>query len=227
MKSKINNFLLKPYSVLIVILISILLCFVDTNLGYFFGLGVVILIAWQKKWDWSFFGIGQKLNIKTIINSVWITILYFFATGIIDGVLQHYLGDHDLSSLDNLRGEFSNYAVMMVIMWVFAALGEELLFQGYYMKRLAKLFGGTRIAWGISGALVALYFGISHGYQGLSGIIGITIGALFFAFLFYKNKTNLLLLVLIHGLYDSIWLTLIYLNKDRQVSAWFEDLIFS
>lgn len=227
MKTIIHNFLSKPYSVLIIILISILLSLVETNLGYFFGLGVVIFMVWRKKWDWSFFGIGQKLSLKTIFNSIWITIIYFFATGVIDGVLQYYFGDHNLSSLDHLRGEFSNYAIMMIIMWVFAAFGEELLFQGYYMKSLAKLFGGSNTAWGISGALISIYFGISHGYQGVSGIIGITIGSLFFAFMFFKNKTNLLLLVLIHGIYDSIWLTLIYLNRDNQVSGWFKDLIFN
>ena len=146
--------------------------------------------------------------------------------GLIDGALQHYLGENDLSSLEDLRGDFANYAIMMVIMWVFAALGEEILFHGYYMKRLAKLFGGSSIAWGVAGVLIAIYFGISHGYQGLSGIIGVAIGSLFFAFMFYRNRTNLLLLVLIHGIYDSIWLTLIYLNKDSSVGSWFEGLIF-
>lgn len=227
MKTKLYNLLSKPYSVLIVILISILLALLDRNLGYFFGLGVAIFILWQKKWDWSFFGIGQRLTLRTILNSVWISMVYFIVMGVIDGVLQHYLGANDLSSLDNLRGEFTNYAFMMVIMWVFAAFGEEFLFQGYYMKGLANLFGGSKIAWGISAVLIATYFGISHGYQGLSGVIGITIGTLFVAFLFYKNRTNLLLLVLIHGIYDSIWLTLIYLNYDIQVSRWFEGLIFS
>ena len=210
-----------------VIFIAILLSLEDRNLGYFFGLGVAIFIVWQKKWDWPFFGIGQKLTLRTIINSVWISIAYFFVMSIIDGALQHYLGNNDLSSLDDLRADFVSYSIMMVIMWVFAAFGEELLFHGYYMKSLAKLFGGSNFAWGISGTLIAIYFGISHAYQGLSGIIGITIGDLFFAFLFYKNRTNLLLLVLIHGIYDSIWLTLIYLNKDSQVSGWFEGLLFS
>ena len=112
------------------------------------------------------------------------------------------------------------------MMWVFAAFGEELLFHGYYMKQFAKLFGDTKKAWLLSGVLIAIYFGISHGYQGLSGIIGVGIGSLFFATLYYKNKTNLLLLVLIHGIYDSIWITLIYMNKDSMVNLWFQQLLF-
>ena len=226
MKTKLFNYLAKPYSVVIVILIATLLSLEDRNLGYFFGLGITLFIIWQKKWDWSFAGIGQKLNLKTIINSVWISILFFFVTGIIDTILQYYLGDHNLSSLDDIRGDFGSYLGMMTMMWVFAAFGEELLFHGYYMKQFAKLFGDTKKAWILSGVLIAIYFGISHGYQGLSGIIGVGIGSLFFAALYYKNKTNLLLLVLIHGIYDSIWITLIYMNKDSMVNEWFQQLLF-
>lgn len=226
MKTKLFNYLAKPYSVVIVILIATLLSLVDRNLGYFFGLGITLFIICQKKWDWSFAGIGQKLNLKTIINSVWISVIFFFGTGLIDTIIQYYLGAHNLSSLDDIRGDFGSYLGMMAMMWVFAAFGEELLFHGYYMRRFAKLFGNTNKAWLLSGVLIAIYFGISHGYQGLSGIIGVSIGSLFFAVLYYKNKTNLLLLVLIHGIYDSIWITLIYLNKDYLVNEWFQQLLF-
>ena len=133
---------------------------------------------------------------------------------------------HNLSSLDDIRGDFGSYAILMVVVWVFAAFGEEVLFHGYYMRSFEKLFGDTKKAWMLSGLLIAIYFGISHGYQGLSGIIGVGIGSLFFAALYYKNKTNLLLLVLIHGIYDSIWITLIYLNKDSLVNEWFQQLLF-
>jgi len=35
----------------------------------------------------------------------------------------------------------------MVIVWVFAAFGEEILFRGYYMKALAELLGNNNKAW--------------------------------------------------------------------------------
>lgn len=226
MKTKLFNYVTKPYSVIIVIIIASLLSLEDRNLGFFFGLGVILFIIWQKKWDWSYAGFGKKLNLKTLISSLWITVFFFFATGLIDTVLQHYLGAHNLSSLDDIRGDFSSYAVMMVMVWVFAAFGEELLFHGYYMRRFAKLFGDTTKAWILAGLFIAIYFGISHMYQGLSGVLGVIIGSLFFAMMYFKNKNNLLLLVLIHGFYDSIWITLIYLNQDVRLNEWFQQLLF-
>lgn len=60
----------------------------------------------------------------------------------------------------------------------------------------------------------------------MEGRILLAIGSLIFAFLYYKNKSNLFLLVLIHGISDSIWLTLIYLNKDSVANEWFKQLLF-
>ena len=44
--------------------------------------------------------------------------------------------------------------------------------------------------------------------------------------LFNKNRNNLLVLVLIHGIYDTIGVTFIYLNIDRLISEWATQLLF-
>lgn len=227
MKTILSNFLSKRYSIIAVIGISMILSIVDRNIGFFFGLGIVIYILRQNKWNWSIFGISEKFTLATLRNSIIISVLYFFTMLIIDSITQFYFGKHNLSSLDHIRGDFMNYSIIMLIMWLFAAFGEEILFHGYYMKGLAKLFGDTKKAWVLSGSLIALYFGISHSYQGISGTIGVTLGSLFFAWLFYKNKTNLVLLILIHGIYDSICLTLIFLNKDNEIRSMVNNLLFN
>jgi len=42
--------------------------------------------------------------------------------------------------------------------------------------------------------------------------------------IFNKNRNNLLLLVLIHGIYDTVGITLLYLNKDHIISEWIQQL---
>ena len=39
-----------------------------------------------------------------------------------------------------------------------------------------------------------------------------------------KNKNNLISPILIHGFYDTIGVTLLYLNQDRIVSDWIQQL---
>ena len=112
----------------------------------------------------------------------------------------------------------------MAIVWVFAAFGEEILFRGYYMKALAELFGNNNKAWIFSAFITSLYFGISHAYQGITGAVSVFLWSFIISLIFNKNRNNLLLLVLIHGIGDTIGITLIYLNKDHIISDWVQQL---
>jgi membrane protease YdiL (CAAX protease family) len=109
-------------------------------------------------------------------------------------------------------------------MWVFAAFGEEFLFSGYYMKALAELLGNSNKAWWLSAFLTSIYFGVSQGYQGTVGIVGGFLWSFFISMIFNKNRNNLLLLVLVHGFFDTVGITLLYLNKDHVITEWVQQM---
>lgn len=225
MKTRLYNFLSKPYAVAIIMLIAPLFGFIDRNFTFFFPLGIVFLILKKSKFDWSKFGIGQKLTGKTILKSLTLaSILFTVFTFLIDPILINWFGDYDLSSINDIRGDFFAYLILMVIVWVFAAFGEELIFRGYYMKGLAELFGNNNKTWLFSAFITSLYFGISHAYQGLIGVISVFLWSFVISLLFNKNRNNLLLLVLIHGIYDTIGITLIYLNIDKTITEFMQQL---
>lgn len=224
MKTKIYNFLTKPYIVILTMLIAPLFGFIDRNFVFFFGLGIAFTILWASNFDWSKFGIGQKITRKTVLKSILITLAFFIGFSIIDPMLQHYLGDFDLSSVEDIRGNLAGYIAIMIIMWIFAAFGEEFLFRGYYMKALAELLGNSNKAWLLSAIITSVYFGISHIYQGVVGMVSVFLWSLAISLLFNKNRKNLLLLVLIHGFGDTIGLTLIYLNTKSFISEWIQQL---
>lgn len=225
MKTKLYNFLNKPYAVVLIMLIAPLFGFIDRNLSFFFGLGVAFLILWRSNFDWSRFGIGQKITRKTIIKSLIISIVLFIVFSfIIDPLLIKLFGDFDLSSINDIRGNLLGFIILMVIVWVFAAFGEEILFRGYYMKALAELFGNNNKAWVFSAFITSLYFGISHAYQGITGVVSVFLWSFVISLIFNKNRNNLLLLVLIHGIEDTIGITLIFLNKDHLITEWVQQL---
>jgi len=225
MKTRIYNYLTKPYIVVLTMLIAPIFGFIDRNFVFFFGLGVAILILWGSNFEWSRFGIGQKITRKTVLKSSLITLAFFIGFSIvIDPILQYYLGNFDLSSVEDIRGNLAGYIFIMIIMWVFAAFGEEFLFRGYYMKGLAELLGNSNKSWLLSAIITSVYFGISHAYQGLVGVVSVFLWSLCLSLIFNKNRNNLLLLVLIHGFSDTIGLTLIYLNKDSLISEWIQQL---
>lgn len=225
MKTKIYNYLDKPYAVVLIMLIAPIFGFIDRNFVFFFGLGIAFLILRGSKFDWARFGIGQKITGKTVLRSLIITLVLFTVFGIfIDPILQTWLGEYDLSSIDDIRGNLVGYIILMVIMWVFAAFGEEFLFRGYYMKALAELLGNNNKAWLLSAIITSLYFGVSHIYQGLVGVVSVFLWSFTISLIFNKNRNNLLLLVLIHGFYDSIGITMIFLNLDFRINEWVQQM---
>ena len=206
-------------------LIAPIFGFIDRNFVFFFGLAVTFLILRGSKFDWGRFGIGLKMTRKTVLKSLIIALVLFIVFSVfIDPILQTWLGEYDLSSVDDIRGNLVGYIILMIIMWVFAAFGEEFLFRGYYMKALAELLGNNNKAWMLSAIITSLYFGVSHAYQGLVGVISVFLWSFAISLIFNKNRNNLLLLVLIHGIYDSIGITLIFLNKDNVISEWVQQL---
>ena len=225
MKTKIYNFLTKPYIVVLTMLIAPLFGFIDRNFVFFFGLTIAFLILWGSNFDWSKFGIGKKITKKTVVKSLIIALAFFIGFSIIiDPILEHFFGNFDLSSLDDIRGDLAGYITIMIIMWVFAAFGEEFLFRGYYMKAIAALLGNSNKSWVLSAIITSIYFGISHAYQGTVGVISVFLWSLLISLIFNKNRNNLLLLVLIHGISDTIGLTLLFLNKDSIISEWIQQL---
>jgi len=225
MKTKIYNFLTKPYIVVLTMTIGVLLSiFIDRNFNFFTGLIVALLILWSSKFNWSMFGLAKRITFPTVLRSLGITIFLIIGFYIFEGFLEIFLGKMDLSTFDNVRGNFSEYINLMIVVWIFAAFGEEFIYRGYYMKQLAKLFGNSNKAWLISAILISIYFGVSHAYQGLAGIIGVTLWHFSISLIFNKNKNNLMSPILIHGFYDTIGVTLLYLNQDRIITEWVQQL---
>jgi len=159
MKTKIYNFLTKPYIVVLAMTIGVLLSiFIDRNFNFFTGLTVALLILWGSNFDWSRFGLAKRITFATVLRSLGITVLLIIGFYIFESILAMYIDDIDISTFDNVRGNFSEYISLMIVVWIFAAFGEEFIYRGYYMKELAKLLGDSKKAWLLAAIIVSLYF---------------------------------------------------------------------
>ncbi len=216
MRTKIHTFFINPIVVILIILISSLLTYFTGGLGYIFGTLAAFIAFWAGKFKWSEFGI-EKLNwAKTVFRAIILSVgIFLLIDFLVQPLIEQYFGAIDLSALDGIRGNLVSYIIFIVFMWVVAAFGEEFLYRGFFMKRLAGVMGNTDRAWLISALLISALFGMAHLYQGLSGMITTGLIGFIFSIIFYKNRKNLVLAMLTHGIYDMIGITLIYLNKDR------------
>lgn len=143
----------------------------------------------------------------------------------IQPLIEFYFGRIDISELSHIEGNLFNYVLFILLGWILGGFFEEIIFRGYVQKRLAILFGDTTKAWLLAAVLASIVFGFVHNYQGPSGIITTALIAFLFGLIFTFNKNNLMVLVLTHGIYNTIAMTLIYLGKARIITDWVHELI--
>ena len=102
---------------------------------------------------------------------------------------------------------------MIALIWILAAFGEELVYRGYLMNRVADLGRGTRTAWIVSLLAISALFGFSHYQQGLTGIIEEGSDGLILGLMYLAYRRNLTIPIGAHGVCDTIDIALLFLGK--------------
>lgn len=154
----------------------------------------------------------------------WISaLLAGFAAGVVmegfelfisQPLLARWLGKMpDLSDFADLVGSWKLTLFYLVLVWTLGALGEEIVYRGYLMNRLADVFRDTRTAWLASLIAVSIVFGCAHLDQGKTGMIENIWDGLLLGLLYLACGRNLAVPVIAHAAADSLDFLLIFLGK--------------
>ncbi|MFC2135950.1 lysostaphin resistance A-like protein [Bacteroidota bacterium] len=225
-REKVGNVTGKSLFIVTVIIVCLLLSIFAGQLGTLLFYIVVLITLWAKRWDWKYFGITRPNWSNTISKAfLYVIGLFILFDFFIQPLIEFYFGRIDLSEVSGIEGNFVNYVIFILLGWVMGGFFEEIIYRGYVLKRLAAIWGDTNKAWFLSAVMASLVFGFAHSYQGPSGIITTALIAFMLGLIFVFNKNNLILLMLIHGIYNMIAITLIYLGKARMITDWVHDFI--
>ena len=118
----------------------------------------------------------------------------------------------DLHQLQRLVGNGRLLILGIVLAWILAAFGEEMVYRGYLLNRCADLFGKSPTGWVTSAIFVTLLFGLAHFPQGPTGIIENVIDGAILAGVYFATGRNLIAPIIAHGIQDTVDVLLIYLG---------------
>jgi membrane protease YdiL (CAAX protease family) len=119
----------------------------------------------------------------------------------------------DLADFRFLTGNIKYTLAGLALVWTLAAFGEELVWRGYVMNRVADLGNRTRLAWFCSLIVVHAAFGFAHSYQGITGVIQEGFSGLLLGVIYLRTGKNLSVPIIAHGVSDTLDLLLIFLGK--------------
>ena len=97
-------------------------------------------LALYRSWGWTL-GLGVLLGVGNELLELYVT------QPLLVRLFHRW---PDLSDLRPIVGHRSLLVLALLLTWTPAAFGEELVYGGYLMNRVADLFGGTRAAWTLS-----------------------------------------------------------------------------
>jgi membrane protease YdiL (CAAX protease family) len=100
----------------------------------------------------------------------------------------------------------------LLIIWTFAAFGEELSYRGYLLTRAADVFGRSGAAYIIAVILAALLFGFGHYYKGPAGVFDSTYSGLVLGYAYLLSGRNLWAAILAHGISDTFALVVVFMG---------------
>ena len=180
----------------------------------------ILLVGWislrLRKVGWRTVGFARyrSWTITVAIGIVCGVLMEAFQLLATQPLLARLTGKQpDLSDFRMLTGNLKLTLAGLALAWTLAAFGEELVYRGYLMNRIADLGNRTRLAWICSVLGVNAAFGFSHWYQGVTGQVEEGIAGLLLALLYLRTGHNLSAPIIAHGVADTIDLLLIFWGK--------------
>jgi hypothetical protein len=173
-------------------------------------------MLWLRGVGWRNLGLRRPASWRsTLLVGIAIGIGYqYFSLYVMEPLIARLTGNlPDVSQFAPLIGNTFFLFISLTVSWTLAAFGEELAFRGYLMTRGVDLVGSTRAGWLIGLIVVSILFGMVHMYQGMSGMIAITMTGLVLGGLYLATGRNLWVPIIVHGVNDTVGFILIFLGK--------------
>jgi membrane protease YdiL (CAAX protease family) len=181
---------------------------------YLFALGWISLRLRGLRWKGIglrlYRGWGRTLAIGALCGA-GIEALELFVTQPLLVRLTHHWPD--LSDFRGLRWNWKLLPLAMLLTWTLAAFGEEMVYRGYVMNRVADFFKSSRLGWIISLVAVNVLFGFAHQYQGITGVIENAIDGFLLGLIYLRCDRSLAVPIVAHGITDTIDFLLIFVGR--------------
>jgi membrane protease YdiL (CAAX protease family) len=181
-----------------------------------FLLAFTSLSLWLRGFTWRDLGLRRSKAWWKI--ALWAVLATFLIAVVVNLLVQPLVGRltnkvANNARFESVRGNLKILLVWLAAVWTIVAFGEEMIFRGYLMNRIADLVGRTGSGWILSLLGSSLIFGLGHGYQGIAGVVTTAAIGLLLGIVYLVNKRNLWVNIVSHGLIDSISLVALYYSR--------------
>lgn len=206
-KSGLKNPSREDLKVLLICVAIIVLFLISSGIVLFGGFLILVAALVSKKGR-AFFNTLGTLKPRTW-KEFFVVVLGAFALIIPVNALIVYLVEGagtNVMAEDAMLSEGAGFYLLLVSVLVAAVL-EEIVFRGYLLTRLSKIFGTSNTAIALTVGVTSLFFGMAHYYQtGMQSALMIGFFSMVIGVIFIKTNFNLGYAIAIHVINNGLFM---------------------
>ncbi len=156
--------------------------------------------------NWSAMGLKRPASWRRILLIALVAAILRILLGqfLIEPVTGFFWPKPTAPALANeITGSVKIALVALLLVWTFAAFGEEIAYRGYLLTRADDIGRRSAAAYWIGIVLVSILFGYGHYYKGASGVIDSGVAGLILGTAYMLAGRNLWASILAHGFIDT------------------------
>lgn len=184
-------------------------------------LGMIWLSLRLRGQRWEDLGLsfrfaGWRTVFRTVLQSLAVfvaAVAAFLVPTIVIGAIFGRPEQADMSGYDYLRGNLGFFLLALASVYLVSSFGEEVIYRGFLIRRLADLGSGTRSAWRLAVGVSSVVFGLIHFAWGPVGIVQTTFMGLALGLSFLFLGRRLWPLILAHAYMDTLLISQMYLGS--------------
>jgi membrane protease YdiL (CAAX protease family) len=167
---------------------------------------LALLSVWLRKDGWSALGLRppaswiRVVEIALAAATLRILLSQFVVDPLTARIWPPAIGP---KGSEEISGSFMSALQWLLVVWTFAAFGEEIAYRGYLLTRGADLGRGSPAAYWVSMVLVSILFGYGHYYKGSAGVVDSGVAGLLLGAAYLLSGRNLWVSILAHGFIDT------------------------
>ena len=171
------------------------------------------LISFRLRDGWSALGLRWPVSWRrtVLIALAAAALRILVGTLVIEPVTAHFWPPAVApSGMNEIAGHWIEALKWFLLVWTFAAFGEEIGYRGYLLNRAADAGGRSKAVYWVAVVLVSVLFGYGHYYKGPAGIVDSGMAGLILGAAYVLSGRNLWVCVLAHGFIDTIGLVAVF-----------------
>jgi membrane protease YdiL (CAAX protease family) len=164
-----------------------------------------------------FADLGFRAPKRWVTVPLWVLgifVVFVVAQGIVPVLVAPFfeMPQPDLSRYDVIRGNPAAALLFAVLLPFTAAIPEEILYRGFLIERLRRLFGGSGVSAVFAVLVQALVFGSVHFQWGLGGVFVTSIMGAVWGFAYLLCGRNLWIVIIAHSTAHVALVTQLYFS---------------